>query len=230
MHVVYGYHEEFLSREFSGEPPRSAMRTRVARSLEVSGPAVGRGLLKLRDFLLGRGPGGRLVAGPPPECGGSLHLLCHSMGNYVLERALAHVAANSVGRRLPRLFDQVLLCAADVDDDVLEQGGAMERLPEVARHVSVYHNDEDRAMWLSENTKGNPDRLGRRGPRRLGSVDDNVHAVDCGPIVTGFVEHSYYLCGRVVADIRECIDGAPPDKHANREAVGHGTSRHWRMS
>ena len=35
----------------------------------------------------------------------------------------------------------------------------LQRLPEIAHHVSVYYNDEDRAMWLAENTKGHPDRL-----------------------------------------------------------------------
>ena len=130
---------------------------------------------------------------------------------------------------MPRLFDQVFLCAADVDDDVLEPGRPMERLPEIAHHVSIYHNDEDRAMWVSETTKGNCDRLGRRGPRAIGKLDEKVHAVDCGPIVTGVVEHSYYLCGRVNADIRESIDGVQPDKHANREVASNASPRLWRM-
>ena len=177
--------------------------------------AVGRGFLKLRDYLIGRGPGGdpsRL-----PDCGGSVHLLCHSMGNHVLQGALKHVADNATGHRLPRLFDQVFLCAADVDDDALEPGGGMWRLPEMAHRVTVYHNEGDVALWISDNTKGNADRLGHRGPRKASGLDDKVYVVDCGRLIRGWKEHSYYRCGRVNDDIRECIDNTPPDAFSNRE-------------
>ena len=187
---------------------------------EVSALAVGRGLLKLRDYLVGNGPGGDPSS--PPDCGGGIHLLCHSMGNYVLQGALQHVAANATGRRLPRLLSQVFLCAADVDDDVLEPKGAMCRLPEIARRVTVYHNDDDVALWIADNTKGLPDRLGARGPRRAKELDDKVYVVDCGPAVRGWIEHSYYRCGRVNDDIRECIDDVRPDELSNRKQFGSG--------
>ena len=74
---------------------------------EASALAVARGFLKLRDYLIGKGPGGDPAK--PPNCGGSIHLLCHSMGNYVLQCALEHVANNATGRRLPKLFDKVFL-------------------------------------------------------------------------------------------------------------------------
>ena len=185
---------------------------------EASALAVGRGLLKLRDYLIGTSPGGD--ASSPPDCGGAIHLLCHSMGNYVLQGAVAHFAANATGRRLPRLFHQVLLCAADVDDDVLERGGEMWRLPEMGRRVTVYHSDDDKALWLADKTKGLPDRLGARGPRRANELDDKVYVVDCGPAVRGGIEHSYYRCGRVNDDIRECINNVPPDQFSNRAQVG----------
>ena len=88
------------------------------------------------------------------------------MGNYVLQGALKHVAANVTGHRLPRLFDQIFLCAADVDDDELEPAHEMCRLPEMAHRVTVYHNDGDVALWISDNTKGNPDRLDIAGLER----------------------------------------------------------------
>lgn len=179
-----------------------------------------RGLLKLRDYLVGKGP-----AGDPlnlPNCGGHIHLLCHSMGNYVLQVALKQLVDEVTGHRLPRLFDQVFMCAADVDDDVLEPRRAMGRLPEMTHRVTIYHNDGDVALWVSDATKGNPDRLGRSGPRRANKLDDKVVDVDCTPVVRGFVEHSYYRCGWVNDDIRECIDEVQLDGFSYREQAGRG--------
>ena len=38
-------------------------------------------------------------------------------------------------------------------------------------------------------------------------VHHKVHQVDCSPIVSGMVEHSYYQWGPVNTDIRQSIDG-----------------------
>ncbi len=112
-----------------------------------SAGAVGRALLKLRDFLHEAGREARSadrrvqrlreqlaaqgVRASEVEravaqfestelCGRNLHLLAHSMGNYVLQHALQRLWDFSPGSTLPRIFDRVFLCAADVDDDVLE--------------------------------------------------------------------------------------------------------------
>jgi hypothetical protein len=47
--------------------------------------------------------------------------------------------------------------------------------------------------------------------------------------VTGVVEHSYYLVGHVLADIRQSIDGlAHEDPRRRREPVGL-LGHQWRM-
>ena len=38
-------------------------------------------------------------------------------------------------------------------------------------------------------------------------LHNKVHQVDCTPVVHGLVEHSYYLVGNVLSDIRSSIDG-----------------------
>lgn len=163
-----------------------------------SGGAFGRGMLKLRDHLhsLRR-----------PDCDQNLHLLCHSMGNYVLQSAVARLSDNTTGRTLPRIFDQVFMCAPDVDEDVLQSGGEMDNLQELCNSVSVYHNRGDMAMHISDYSKGNPDRLGHNGTSVPGMVHHKIHQVDCSPIVSGMVEHSYYQWGPVNTDIRQSIDG-----------------------
>jgi esterase/lipase superfamily enzyme len=181
-----------------------------------SGNAVGRAILKVRDFLAS------LRRSDEQLCKQDLHLLCHSMGNYLLQNALQRCDAFTPGNALPRLFEHIFLCAPDVDDTVLEEGQPLGRLHELARSVSVYHNRGDVALVVSDYTKGNPDRLGSNGPARPTLVHNKVHQVDCTSIVKGLVEHSYYLVGNINADIRMSIDGMPhdaPGRHRNRVGV-----------
>ncbi len=206
-----------------------------------SAGAVGRALLKMRDFLheLGRehrmagaemkAERARLRARGLREseieralaqfeatqlCGRKLHLLAHSMGNYVLQNALGRVWDHSPGSALPRLFDHVFLCAADVDDDVLEPGQPMERLHQLTNRVWVYHNANDTALRISDYTKGNPDRLGQRGAARPQQLHQKVAQVDCSALVSGLTQHSYYTNGRIARDIRLALQGLPPDDAA----------------
>ena len=164
-----------------------------------SGGAVGRGFLKLRDFLI------RLRRNDSELCNQEFHILCHSMGNYVLQSAVAKIARHSNGPVMPRIFDHVFMCAPDVDDNALETGNALGRLHEITHNVTVYFNTGDIAMHVSDYTKGNPDRLGTAGSARPSFVHSKIHQVDCSEIVTGFVEHSYYLAGRINKDIRQSI-------------------------
>jgi esterase/lipase superfamily enzyme len=143
-------------------------------------------------------------------CGQKIHLLAHSMGNYVLQNALARVADFSPGHALPRLFDHVFLCAPDVDDDVLENGRPLALIHQVAQRVGVYHNVNDAALKISDFTKGNPDRLGQRGAARPQVLHQKVFQVDCAPLVTGLTQHSYYTNGRVARDIRLALQGQEP--------------------
>jgi esterase/lipase superfamily enzyme len=170
-----------------------------------SGAAVGRALLKTRDFLADLRD--RAARGGKKLCGQDIHLLCHSMGNYLLQSALERVFDFTPGNTLPRIFEHVFLCAADVDDTALESGQPMERVNQIARHVSLYYNREDKAMWVSDFTKGNPERLGHTGSAHPALLHNKVHQIDCTQVVSGFVEHSYYLTGNINADIRSSIDG-----------------------
>ena len=195
---------------------------------KVSGYAFGRGVLKLRDYLI---EAQRLTRqqGEPP-CGRSIHLLCHSMGNFVLQNALDRIAEFSVGGRLPRLFEQIFLSAADVAADAFQPGEPFHRLPQMARAVTIYHNRGDLTMPVSDYTKGNTDRLGWDGAEWPAYLPDRVHQVDCSRLVSGLVEHSYYHCGTVNDDIRQSIDGIPTDsRDRNREPIRHGWPNVWRL-
>ncbi len=184
----------------------------------ASGMAFGRGVLKVRDFLMEicRRTGGN-------RCEQNIHLLCHSMGNYVLQNTLPRIADYAAGRALPRLFDQIFMCSPDVDADCFEGTNPLVRLPELCRSVTVYFNRHDKSMYLSDYTKGNPERLGCNGVSRPALLDAKITTVDCTAVVTdeGVVEHSYYLDGYVTDDIRRSTDGvAPNDAIRSRHATG----------
>jgi esterase/lipase superfamily enzyme len=183
----------------------------------ASGGAVGRAMLKLRDFLHALQSQARKRRGVA-VCEQDIHLLCHSMGNYVLQNALPRIDQFTPGTALPRIFEHIFLCAPDVDDNVLEAGQPMGNLHELARSVSVYHNRNDLAMHVSDYTKGNPDRLGTAGAARPAALHNKVSQIDCTSVVKGFVEHSYYIDGQVNQDIRLSIAGlAQDDPHRLRK-------------
>ena len=133
------------------------------------------------------------------------------------------------GTSLPRIFEHVFLCAPDVDDTALESGQPLERISQIARNVTIYHNRGDVAMVISDYTKGQPERLGGAGAAHPILLHNKVHQVDCTPIVHGFVEHSYYLVGNVLKDIRLSIDGINQENKQKRNRESGAQRNIWVM-
>ena len=76
-------------------------------------------------------------------------------------------------------------------------------------------------MSISDYTKGNPDRLGHEGAARPAQLHRKCHQVDCSPLVSGLVEHSYYLWGPVNNDISFSINGVAHDDSSSRRRKRH---------
>lgn len=194
-----------------------------------SGQAVGRGFLKARDFLADLRD--RAQAGGKPVCGQDIHLLCHSMGNFLLQSALKKMRDFTPSATLPRLFEHVFLCAPDVDDNALENGGDLQTIDQISRQVTLYHNSNDKAMVISDYTKGNPERLGCAGSAHPALLHNKVHQVDCTPVAsgTGLSQHSYYLAGNINADIRSSIDGVVQIDPSRRRTRHPTLNNVWTM-
>jgi esterase/lipase superfamily enzyme len=193
----------------------------------ASAGAVARALLKLRDFmaeLRDRARDAKIKL-----CGQDIHLLCHSMGNFVLQNALPKLDDFTPGDAFPRLFEHIFLCAPDLDDSALEPDRPLGRVHELARHVTIYHNRDDIAMHISDYTKGNPERLGGNGAARPSLLHNKVEQVDCTDVVTGLVEHSYYLEGWVNQDIRFSIEGLDSADSRRRRGRPGDQANVWRM-
>lgn len=98
-----------------------------------------------------------------------------------------------------------------------------------SRVVTIYYNRNDKAMWTSDYTKGNPERLGHTGAAHPALLHTKVHQVDCTPVVHDFIQHSYYLTGNINADIRASIDGWEQND-ARRQRIPSSTQGNvWTM-
>ena len=181
---------------------------------KTSGYAFARGLEKLTRFL--RSP----ENGQP--CQQRVNLIAHSMGNYVLRHALQETQKIGESRMLPRLFDSIILAAADEDNDAFEHDYKLARLPELGKRVTIYYNTEDQALTISDFTKGNPDRLGQSGPRNPRQLPYKVVIVDVSDRVSTFNEHSYHVDNdAVVRDIIAVLEGQNPATLPGRNYVAY---------
>ena len=185
----------------------------------ASGAALGRGMQKLANFLRG--------TNPQEYCGQSIHILAHSMGNYVLRNAVQAIKS-SAGDSIRRLFDQVVLMAADEDDDAFEHDHKLAPLPQLARRVTVYCNPGDKALVVSDVTKGNPDRLGASGPRNARLLPDKVSVVNVEGVVQPFKDktgHQYYRLNPAVRrDALQVLGGVEPSDVKGRDFVAEKKS------
>lgn len=175
----------------------------------ASGGAFARGLEKLIKLLI------ELRKDKEKVCDSKIHLMCHSMGNYVLRNGVQQVRK---GGGLPRVFDQIFMFAADEDYDCFDHKHKLALLPELGNAVNVYFNTRDLALFTSDHTKGNPARLGMRGPKHPKTLPGTVYVVDASPVVGGAVEHSYYLDDKqVITDVRRVLNGQGPEIPATRK-------------
>lgn len=179
-----------------------------------SGMAMARTFLFLKDFL------GRMRLSDQAFCDQRLHVLAHSMGNYALRHGLQGIRSE-LSDKIPRIFDNIILAAADEDDDAFEFDHKFRKLSMLARRVHIYFSPHDRALLISDKTKRNPDRLGSDGPRLIDDLPRKVVLIDCRQVdhAEGDLQiHQYYRLKReVVEDISEVLAGTAPEDIDHRE-------------
>lgn len=181
---------------------------------ESSGYAFARGLMKLSAFLK--------AADKEEACQQKINLIAHSMGNYVLRHALQQAKKISNGASLARIFDNIILTAADEDNDAFEHDHKLARLPDLAQRITVYFNNGDLALKTSDYTKGNPDRLGHDGPSQPHQIPAKVVIVDASDVVKGLSEHSYHVENDTVGrDIIAVLRGESSEQIPSRLYVPH---------
>jgi esterase/lipase superfamily enzyme len=181
-----------------------------AQDAQNSGRALARALLKLRDFFRKDFIRDRKLI--KPFCNQRMHLLCHSMGNRVLESMMRHLITDFP--ETTALFNEIVLAGADIDYDCLDDPKPLYRLIDLTERIHIYYHGKDVALGISETTKNAFNRLGRWGVKNSMNLPDDVYQANVSDIgdEKGFMEealhHWYYIDSpAVVKDITEVFSG-----------------------
>jgi len=136
-------------------------------------------------------------------CRAKTSIIAHSMGNYALEYAMNAVWTRKNRPLLVSLLQEVLMVAADVDNDLFRSGetvqhGDGEGLANLSYRITALYTGRDNVLGASAGLKHfGKRRLGRAGLDRTYPVPDNVWDIDCTDIlkraVGGIEIHSEYF-------------------------------------
>jgi esterase/lipase superfamily enzyme len=186
---------------------------------KASGPALGRAFVRVKEYID--------ALSPADLCQQRIHVVAHSMGNYLLRHALQYVIGRGTNN-LSRLCDQIIMAAPDEDEDGFEHDHKLALLPRIARGVTVYFSRLDRALLASDITKNQPDRLGSDGPRLIDLIPKRINLVDAAAFSdagdgawAGDANHHCYFnqSGRVLDDVAAALTGQLADQIAGRVYV-----------
>lgn len=183
-----------------------------AKDAELSGFSLARCYLMLIDFF-------RAIFGTNPQkpinppCKNNIHLMAHSMGNRVIEAMMTELLNQRDGN-VTAIFKEIILIASDVDWQVFEEPRSFNQLTEIGERVTVYYNNKDKALFISETTKNAYNRLGKFGFRDYNKVPAHIYSVDCTGIKdqkgieNDLIDHWYYKeSPTAVNDITQVLKG-----------------------
>jgi esterase/lipase superfamily enzyme len=136
-------------------------------------------------------------------CRAKTSIIAHSMGNYALEYAMNALWTRKNRPLLVSLMQEVLMVAADVDNDLFRSGEDVthsdgEGLANLSYRITALYTGRDNVLGASAGLKHfGKRRLGRSGLDRTYPVPDNVWDVDCTNLihrkVNGIAVHGEYF-------------------------------------
>ncbi|NMM47283.1 alpha/beta hydrolase [Marinigracilibium pacificum] len=186
-----------------------------ARDAQLSGYALARSYMKLRDYFK------IIIRDERKElCKAKINLLAHSMGNKVLESMIDHLEREN--KAFTNLFEEGILAGADIDYDSFTKPKPMYKLIDLCSRIHIYYHREDKALMVSETTKNAFNRLGIWGIKDTIEIPDDVYQSNVTyiedekkwflDIFNGtdekLIHHWYYVkSDTVVADIIEVLNG-----------------------
>jgi esterase/lipase superfamily enzyme len=136
-------------------------------------------------------------------CRAKTSIIAHSMGNYALEYAMNSLWTRKNRPLLVSLMQEVLMVAADVDNDLFRNGetvshGDGEGLANLSYRITALYTGRDNVLGASAGLKHfGKRRLGRAGLDNTYPVPDNVWDIDCSTLidsaVNGIAVHGEYF-------------------------------------
>jgi esterase/lipase superfamily enzyme len=130
------------------------------------------------------------IKNPINACKAKVSLVAHSMGNYVLQKAMAAAWTRKNQPLLASLLNQLVMVAADVDNDLFDAGapdnGDGNAMVNLSYRITALYSGRDSVLGMSAGLKHfGTRRLGRSGlahdPPLVTQppATDNVWDVDC---------------------------------------------------
>lgn len=130
------------------------------------------------------------IKNPDNACKAKVSLVAHSMGNYVLQKAMAAAWTRKNQPLLASLLNQLVMVAADVDNDLFDAGapdnGDGSAVVNLSYRITALYSGRDAVLGMSAGLKHfGTRRLGRSGlahnPPLVSQPPetDNVWDVDC---------------------------------------------------
>jgi len=122
---------------------------------------------------------------PKAACRAKTSIIAHSMGNYLLQEAMAAVWSRKNQPLTTSLVNQLLMVAADVDNDIFKSGETVDQsdgdaIANLSYRVTALYSGMDPVLGVSAGLKHfGKRRLGRSGIDHDFPVPDNVWDVDC---------------------------------------------------
>lgn len=135
-----------------------------------------------------------------------MNILAHSMGNRVLKEAMYHWGHYDSFKKVPMIFRNIFMVAADVTERTLEPNQKGSYIPYAGKNVVVYYAGDDRALQGSKlvnmENRVITKRLGHGGPTSASMVQ-NVYGVNCDPVNSKYdiLGHSYFYNMEKLKDI-----------------------------
>ncbi len=167
---------------------------------------------------------------PQKSCKAKVSVIAHSMGNYILQKAMAAAWTRKNQPLLVSLINQLIMVAADVDNDLFDAGAADngdgDAVANLTYRITALYSGRDAALGASAGVKHfGTRRLGRSGlanrPPLVASppATDNAWDVDCSsffPPNTGFnvpglgsvdIHGAYFVTDGTIQLMRQILKG-----------------------
>ena len=156
-------------------------------------------------------------------CKAKVSLIAHSMGNYLLQRAMADAWTRKNQPLLMTLINQLLMVAADVDNDIFDAGAADNTdgsaIVNLTYRITALFSGRDEVLGASAGLKHfGTRRLGRSGLAHSPPVvtqppqTDNVWGVDCSSFFSKDlkgtdIHGAYFVTDGTIELMRELLSG-----------------------
>jgi esterase/lipase superfamily enzyme len=162
---------------------------------------------------------------PKKACKAKTSVIAHSMGNYVFQKAMQLVWTRKNRPLLVSLLNQVLMVAADVDNDLFKSGEDVDgsdgdAIANLSYRITALYSGRDSVLGMSAGLKHfGKRRLGRSGIDRSQPTPDNVWDIDCsshfGPDQQN-IHSAYFEEPRTIELMRQLLRGV--DRNVLRAA------------